>query len=134
MGWIALVAEPAWPTRSWSPPLIVAGVGISMAFPAAQNSVVGAVPPEAIGKASGTQQHDARARRRVRHRGRRGGVRRRGRLRVAGAFTDGFAPAIAVSAGLSFAAAGAGRAALPVRARESARGAGFAALETTGRS
>jgi hypothetical protein len=35
-------------------PLMVAGVGISMSFPAAQNSVVGAVAPEAIGKASGT--------------------------------------------------------------------------------
>ena len=34
-------------------PLIVAGVGVSMAIPAAQNSVVGSVPPEAIGKAAG---------------------------------------------------------------------------------
>ena len=36
-------------------PLIVAGVGISMSFPAAQNAVVGAVP-EAIGKATGTNR------------------------------------------------------------------------------
>src|ERR1700753_2809321 len=35
------------------PPLIVAGVGISMSFPAAQNSVVGSVPEEAIGQGAG---------------------------------------------------------------------------------
>ncbi len=34
-------------------PLIVAGVGVSMAIPAAQNSVLGSVPMEAIGKAAG---------------------------------------------------------------------------------
>ena len=34
-------------------PLIVAGCGVSMTFPAAQNSVVGAVPVEAVGKAAG---------------------------------------------------------------------------------
>jgi hypothetical protein len=33
-------------------PLIVAGCGVSMTFPAAQNSVVSAVPREAIGKAA----------------------------------------------------------------------------------
>ena len=32
----------------------MAGIGVSMSFPAAQNSVVGSVPPEAIGKAAGT--------------------------------------------------------------------------------
>ena len=55
MGWIALVADagmayvradPAADRRRAS--------AISMTFPAAQNSVVGSVPPEAIGKASGT--------------------------------------------------------------------------------
>ncbi len=35
-------------------PLIIAGCGVSMTFPAGQNSVVGAVPPEAVGKAAGT--------------------------------------------------------------------------------
>ena len=33
---------------------MIAGVGISMSFPAAQTAVVGAVPAEAIGKATGT--------------------------------------------------------------------------------
>ena len=54
MGWIALIAEPGMSYGELIPPLMVAGVGISMSFPAAQNSVIGAVPPEAIGKASGT--------------------------------------------------------------------------------
>ena len=35
-------------------PLIIAGAGVSMAIPAAQNAVVGSVPVEAIGKAAGT--------------------------------------------------------------------------------
>src|SRR3954470_13251279 len=52
--WIALVAEPGMAYAQLVAPLMVAGVGISMAFPAAQNSVVGSVAPEAIGKASGT--------------------------------------------------------------------------------
>ena len=65
-------------------PLIVAGVGVSMAIPAAQNSAVGSVASDAIGKAAGDQQHDARARRRVRDRGRRRRLRRRGQLRLRG--------------------------------------------------
>ena len=63
----------------------------------------------------GDQQHDARARRRVRDRGRRRRVRGGGQLRVARAFVDGFAPAIGVGAGLALAGAAAGLA-LPGRA------------------
>lgn len=36
------------------PPLVVSGVGIAMAIPATQNSVVGAVPAHMIGKGAGT--------------------------------------------------------------------------------
>ena len=54
MGWIALIAEAGMSYGRLVPPLIVSGVGISMTFPAAQNSVIGSVPEEAIGKASGT--------------------------------------------------------------------------------
>src|SRR3954451_17322384 len=54
MAWIALIANAGMDYAQMIAPLIVAGVGISMTFPAAQNSVVGSVPPEAIGKASGT--------------------------------------------------------------------------------
>jgi EmrB/QacA subfamily drug resistance transporter len=54
MAWIALIADAGMDYTQMIAPLMVAGVGISMTFPAAQNSVVGSVPPEAIGKAAGT--------------------------------------------------------------------------------
>ena len=54
LGWIALIADAGMGYAELIAPLMVAGVGISMSFPAAQNSVVGSVPPEAIGKAAGT--------------------------------------------------------------------------------
>src|SRR6185437_8975147 len=96
------------------PPLIIAGVGISMSFPAAQNSVVGSVPEEAIGKAAGTNSTMREL----------GGVLgiAIGVAAFAGAggyaspsdFSDGFVAAISVSAGLSVLAALFG-AALPSR-------------------
>ncbi len=54
MAWIALIASPDMAYAEMIPPMMVAGCGVSMVFPAAQNSVVGAVPPEAVGKAAGT--------------------------------------------------------------------------------
>ena len=83
MGWIALIADPAMAYASMIAPLIIAGCGVSMSSRPAQNSVIGAVPPEAVGQGRGDEHHDARARRRVRDRGARRGVRGRGRLRVA---------------------------------------------------
>ena len=53
LGWIALIADSGMSYAELIPPLMVAGVGISMSFPAAQNSVIGAVAPTEIGKASG---------------------------------------------------------------------------------
>jgi MFS family permease len=53
MGWIALIADEGMAYASLVPALVVSGVGISMSFPAAQNSVVGSVPSAAIGKATG---------------------------------------------------------------------------------
>jgi EmrB/QacA subfamily drug resistance transporter len=53
LGWFALIAEPGMAYSSMLAPFVIAGVGVSMAIPAAQNSVVGAVPPEALGKAAG---------------------------------------------------------------------------------
>jgi EmrB/QacA subfamily drug resistance transporter len=110
MGWIALIAEAGMSYGELIPPLIVAGVGISMTFPAAQNSVVGAVPPEAIGKAAGTNTT-------MRELGGVLGVAI-GVAAFAGAggygsptdFSDGFVAAISVSAGLSLLAALAGSA------------------------
>jgi hypothetical protein len=83
-------------------------MGISMALPAAQNSVVGAVAPEAIGKASGTNSTMREL----------GGVlgialgvtalSGAGGYASPGAFSDGFVAAMLVSAGLSVLAAAAG--------------------------
>ncbi len=53
LGWIAWVAEPTLPYVQLVLPLLISGVGVSMAMPAAQNAVISAVPPEQIGKASG---------------------------------------------------------------------------------
>src|ERR1700753_2295601 len=96
-------------------PMMVAGVGISMTFPAAQNSVVSSVPAEAIGKAAGVNST-------MRERGGVLGIAI-GVAAFAGAggyasptdFADGFVAAISVTAGLSVLAALCG-AALPSRA------------------
>jgi EmrB/QacA subfamily drug resistance transporter len=114
MGWIALIADAGMAYGEMVPPLIVAGVGISMSFPAAQNSVVGSVPPDAIGKATGTNSTMREL----------GGVfgialsvavfAGAGGYASAQAFSEGFVAAMGVSAGLSLLAALAG-AALPGR-------------------
>jgi EmrB/QacA subfamily drug resistance transporter len=54
MAWIALTATPGLAYIDLVAPLILAGAGVSMAMPAAQNAVLGAVAPSEIGKASGT--------------------------------------------------------------------------------
>jgi EmrB/QacA subfamily drug resistance transporter len=114
MGWIALIAEPGLEYSEFVLPAIVAGVGVSMAIPAAQNSVVGSVALEALGKAAGTNSMMREL----------GGVfgiaiavavfAAAGSFASANAFLDGFAPAIAVTAALSLAGAIAGTA-LPGR-------------------
>jgi EmrB/QacA subfamily drug resistance transporter len=53
MGWIALVTGPATGYLELLPALVVGSVGITMAMPAAQKAVVGAVQPHEIGQASG---------------------------------------------------------------------------------
>ncbi len=116
MGWLALIAEADMPYARLIAPLMVAGVGISMSFPAAQNAVVSAVPEDAIGKASGTNMT-------LRELGGVFGIA----ISVAffGAvggyasptdFADGFVAAMAVSTVLSLMAAGAGLL-LPARGR-----------------
>jgi hypothetical protein len=102
MGWIALIADPGMAYGELVAPLIVAGCGVSMTFPAAQNSVVSAVPLAAVGKAAGANSMMREL----------GGVFGIAILVAvfAGAggyaspqeFTDGFAPALGVTAGLSF--------------------------------
>jgi Major Facilitator Superfamily len=51
--WIAVEAAPDLPYARLVAPLLVAGAGVSLAMPAAQNAVLGAVAPADIGKASG---------------------------------------------------------------------------------
>jgi EmrB/QacA subfamily drug resistance transporter len=112
--WIALIAGPDVAYSELVLPLIVAGVGVSMAIPAGQNSVVGSVADEAIGKAAGANSMMREL----------GGVfgiavtvavfAGAGSYASAEAFSDGFAPAIGLAAALSLAGAAAG-AALPGR-------------------
>jgi EmrB/QacA subfamily drug resistance transporter len=99
--WIALIAEPGLSYGELVLPLVVAGVGVSMAIPAAQNSVVGSVAPEELGKAAGTNSMMREL----------GGVfgiaiavavfAGAGGFGSPVAFMDGFAPAIGVAAALS---------------------------------
>jgi hypothetical protein len=114
MAWLALIAEPDMAYSQILAPFIVAGVGVSLAIPAAQNSVVGSVAMEAIGKAAGANSMMREL----------GGVfgiavavavfAAAGSYASPLAFTDGFTPAILVAAGLSLAGAFAGLA-LPSR-------------------
>lgn len=53
MLWIALIARTDLPFPQLIAPMIMAGCGVSMAMPAAQISVINAVQPMQIGKASG---------------------------------------------------------------------------------
>jgi EmrB/QacA subfamily drug resistance transporter len=114
--WIAAIARPGLPFSHLVPPFIVAGVGISMAIPAAQNSVVGAATVETAGKLAGINSTMREL----------GGVfgiavavavfAGYGGYTSAQAFTDGFGPAIGVSSGLALLGALCG-AALPGRRR-----------------
>jgi hypothetical protein len=112
--WIALLAEPSLGYAELVVPMVIAGLGISMAIPAAQNSVVGAVALEAVGKAAGTNSMMREL----------GGVfgiavtvaifATAGGYASPQEFTDGFAPAMVAAAALALLGALAG-AALPGR-------------------
>ncbi len=52
--WIGLMAAPGLAYGWLVGPLVLAGAGVSLAMPAVQNAVLGAVAPAEIGKASGT--------------------------------------------------------------------------------
>jgi EmrB/QacA subfamily drug resistance transporter len=106
--WIALIAGPDLSYSELVIPLVVAGIGISMAIPSAQNSVLGTMADEAVGKAAGTNSVMREL----------GGVfgiavavavfAGAGSYASAQAFTDGFAPAVGVSATLALFGAVAG--------------------------
>jgi EmrB/QacA subfamily drug resistance transporter len=108
IAWIALIAEPGLAYAATVAPMILTGAGIAMAMPACQSSVVGAVAPSDIGKASGTFAT-------MRWLGGVFGVAivvavfaAAGGYASAQDFSDGFAPAMGVAAGLSLAGAAAG--------------------------
>jgi EmrB/QacA subfamily drug resistance transporter len=114
MAWIGLAAAPELAYAELVAPLIVAGAGVSMAMPAAQNAVFSSVAATEIGKASGTFNM-------LRFLGGVFGIAllvaafaAAGDVSSAQAFSDGFALAIGVSAVLSFGGAIAGMA-LPGR-------------------
>jgi EmrB/QacA subfamily drug resistance transporter len=120
IGWIALSADAGMSYVELVPPLIIAGVGISMSFPAAQNSVISSVPPSAIGKASGVNSTMREL----------GGVfgiavsvavfAAAGSYASPESFTDGFSAAMGVAASISLLSAAAG-AFLPGRPRMALR-------------
>jgi MFS family permease len=108
MAWIALIAAPDLAYARLVAPLILAGAGVSMAMPAAQNAVLSAVAPPELGKASGIFNMARFL----------GGVfgiallvavfTATGSVSSAAAFSAGFTPALAVAAVLSLLAAIAG--------------------------
>ncbi len=108
MAWIALIADPGMEYVSMVPALVVAGIGVSMAMPALQNAVVGAVGSGEVGKASGINNTMREL----------GGVfgiavlvavfSAVGSYASPEAFVDGFGPALGVTAGLSLLGAAAG--------------------------
>jgi EmrB/QacA subfamily drug resistance transporter len=119
MAWLALITRTGMPYAEMLAPFIVAGVGVSMAIPSAQNSVVASVADEVIGKAAGANSMMREL----------GGVfgiavavavfAAGGSYASAATFIDGFTPAILVAAGLSLCGAIAGLA-LPGRRRAAA--------------
>jgi EmrB/QacA subfamily drug resistance transporter len=115
MAWLGMIAAPEASYADFIVPLVVAGAGVSMAIPAAQNAVLGSVAIAEVGKASGVFNT-------VRFLGGAFGValmaavfQLLGGLESPQAFGDGFAPAIGTAAALSVLAAIAGMAQAPVR-------------------
>jgi EmrB/QacA subfamily drug resistance transporter len=101
MASIAMMASPAMDYADMVPALVVAGTGVSMAIPATQSVVMGAVAPTEAGKASGTYNM-------VRQLGGVFGIAilvavfsGAGSYASPQAFTDGFGPALGVTAALA---------------------------------
>jgi EmrB/QacA subfamily drug resistance transporter len=135
MGWIALIADSGLTYSEFVLPSIVAGVGVSMAIPSAQNSVIGSFSLEEVGKAAGANSM-------MRELGGVFGVAvaaavftGTGSFASPDAFLDGFAPAVAALAAFSLVGAALALA-LPGRrkADESVRIRPVPALEAAGGS
>ena len=118
--WIGFVAREQLGYAAIIAPMVLAGCGVSMAMPAAQSCVVGAVPPADLGKASGTFNT-------LRQLGGTFGIAilaavfaGSGSYASARAFGAGFVPVAEVAAGLSLAGAIAGTL-IPSRRRSQSR-------------
>jgi hypothetical protein len=106
--WLALIAEPGMSYTTVLAPFVIGGVGVSMAIPAAQNSVVGSMRVEDVGKAAGVNSMMREL----------GGVfgiavgvavfAAAGGFGSPQAFVDGFQPAMIVAAAIALAGAGCG--------------------------
>ena len=108
MAWFAVLAEPGAAYAQLVLPMLVAGSGVSLAMPAAQAAVMGAVAPAEMGKASGAFNT-------LRFLGGAFGIAvavavfaGAGDYASAETFTDGFGAALGVAAGLSLCGALAG--------------------------
>jgi EmrB/QacA subfamily drug resistance transporter len=108
MAWVAAIATPDVAYAALVAPMIMAGAGVSLAMPAAQNAVISAVAPAEIGKASGAFNM-------FRFLGGAFGIAvlvavfdRVGSLTSALAFSSGFSTALGVAAALSATGAVAG--------------------------
>ncbi|MDQ6777435.1 MAG: DHA2 family efflux MFS transporter permease subunit [Actinomycetota bacterium] len=127
--WFALIARSGLPYSHMVAPLILAGVGISTALPAAQNATLSGVPATEIGKASGTFST-------MRQLGGSLGLAvavavftGAGSYASPEAFSNGFGPAIGVAAALSLCG---GLTGLALRARTRGSGSAAPALAATG--
>ena len=105
LAWISVNAATGRGYGASVAALVVAGTGVTMAMPAAQSAVLGAVPPTAIGKASGTFNT-------LRQLGAVFGIAvlamvfaDRGSFASSSSFDNGLAPALAVAAAMSLAGA-----------------------------
>src|SRR5712692_6914427 len=101
LAWIAMISEAGASYGQFVAPLIIAGIGISMAIPIVSTAVLSAVSPRDMGKASGVNSTLQRF-------GAASAVAiaaavfmANGHLGTAASFTAGFRPALAVVAGLS---------------------------------
>ena len=106
LAWVALIAKPGLDYATMIAPLMIAGCGVSMAFPAAMNAVTGAVGVGDMGKAAGVNSM-------LREMGGVFGIAicvavfaGAGGYASAQAFVDGFTPALMASAGLALLGAG----------------------------
>lgn len=105
LAWIALLAAPNATYSALVVPLIVTGIGASVAIPVVQNAILGAVAPHLVGKASGANSSTQEL----------GGVfgvailvvvfTAAGSYTSAESFTSGFTSTLIVCSGLALAAA-----------------------------